>query len=117
MKSEGKIPEPARFYSISGEEKSCKSRIANESHCKMAANHMGIARFVQTYGNGYDLPRGCISEKKEIFIRVGNISVSEDIHYIYWNPLGVAVSNDKSIREVCYDPKRRFDGKNECVYK
>ena len=78
---------------------------------------MGSARFVQTYGNGYDLPRGCISEKKEIFIRVWNISVRRYTRYIYWNPLGVAVSNDKSIREVCYDPKRRFDGKNKCGYK
>ena len=72
---------------------------------------MAIARFVKTYGNGYDLPRGCLSEKKEILIRVGNISVPKDIRYIYWNPHGVAVSNDKSIKEVCYDSKRRFDGK------
>ena len=78
---------------------------------------MGIARFVQTYGNGYDFPKGCISEKKQILIQVENISVPKDIRYIYWNPLGVALSNDNSIREVCYDPKRRFDGKNECVYE
>ena len=30
--------------------------------------------------------------------------------FVYWNPNGVATSNDKLIRTICYNPHKAIDG-------
>ena len=32
--------------------------------------------------------------------------------FVYWNPNGVAISNDKYIRTLCYNPHKDMDGTN-----
>ena len=63
---------------------------------------MKILKFVESSGNGYDLPKGCVLE-------ILNFEVP---YLMYWNPNGIAISNDFSIRTVCYDPRKAVDGTN-----
>ena len=70
--------------------------IQSLQECQEAQNLLQIyeeyfkdSKFVHAYGNGTDLPFGCISD------RVSNK------HYVYWNPGGTAISNDPNIRTIC----------------
>ena len=63
---------------------------------------MKILKFVESSGNGYDLPKGCVLE----------ILNFETPYLMYWNPNGIAISNDFSIRAVCYNPHKAVDGTN-----
>ena len=94
---------------------------------------MKILPFVQPSGNGYDLPKGCIvqMDDKLLSINWGTERVKVDPNcddmkchqndctclrpgsiprFVYWNPNGVAISNDKFIRTICYNPHKAIDG-------
>ena len=89
--------------------------------------------FVEPSGNGYDLPKGCIvqMDDKLLSINWGTERVKVDPNcddmkchqndctclrpgsiprFVYWNPNGVAISNDKLIRTICYNPHKAMDG-------
>ena len=90
--------------------------------------------FVKTSGNGYDLPKGCIVQMDDRLLRqdidTGRIAVDPNCNnmachekmtciclnpgsiprFVYWNPNGVAISNDKLIRTICYNPHKAMDG-------
>ena len=90
--------------------------------------------FVEPSGNGYDLPKGCIVQMDDRVLRedfnTGRIEVDPRCNeitclqtitcrclkpgsiprFVYWNPNGVAISNDKFIRTVCYNPHKAMDG-------
>ena len=50
--------------------------------------------YVNLIGDGHDLPFGCISETL-------HHDTAHLLRRIYWNPEGVAVSNDDRIRQIC----------------
>ena len=74
--------------------KLCKNPVMNSTDCSRAANVLTGSTSVNGNGMGYDLPYGCISYK---------ISPKKDL--IFWNPLGVAISEDPKIRQVCSNVK------------
>ena len=68
----------------------------------MMANAEGFegASYVNLTGDGHDLPYGCILETLP--------HPSEDrSHWIYWNPMGVAISKDEHIRQICHSGKSK----------
>ena len=50
-------------------------------------------------GPGHDLPAGCI----------GDAVAPPHNPVVYWNPEGVAISNDPKLREICKDHSRTFE--------
>ena len=76
------------FLSMTGQY--CYSAVKNRFDCKRASNDFEGAIYVTAHGDGHALPRGCISDKSH-----------SDTHLIFWNPDGVALSNDPNIRQVC----------------
>ena len=50
--------------------------------------------YVNLTGDGYDLPHGCILDTMPHHSENG-------LQWIYWNPYGVALSNDTHIRQIC----------------
>ena len=98
------------------------SGISSKSECQAAVKTQpkGSNLFIDDMsGKGHDLPKGCIADalsrnKKSVWdpiIMIGNPKKA-----VYWNPEGVATSNDAKIREICaYDgQKGKID--NDCVH-
>ena len=98
-------------------------------------NLLKLLPFAQPSGKGYDLPNGCIVQMNDKSFRMnyntGKIEVAPNCnsttclppmclcldsaglklpHFMYWNPNGVAISNDESIRTLCYNPHKAPDG-------
>ena len=94
-------------------------------------NDFKILPFVRPSGNGYDLPKGCIVQMDDELFRLPDDGMSEVApncnnvtcvppecichrftfpRFVYWNPNGVAKSNDKYIRTLCYNPHKAMDG-------
>ena len=100
---------------------------------------MKILKFIQPSGNGYDLPKGCILEEIDVLTTVHWNNGTRDVTsgcnatictpctpppcipdcecriikapgFVYWNPTGVAISNDRSVREICYHPHKAMTG-------
>ena len=87
-------------YVLSKIGSNCNNPVNNTNDCKEAATLTLNATFVNADGDGYDLPYGCVSDK-----------VTSGQHRLYWNPKGVAVSNDPNVRQVCKESVgTRFDG-------
>ena len=85
------------MYSLSPLGKMCTYPIKSESRCRIAAEILNYAKgYVPAPGDGHDLPYGC---------------VLAGTGHIFWNPEGVALSNDISTRTVCYTPEEAYDGK------
>ena len=78
----------------------CREPITDDTDCKMIANAEGFegASYVNLTGDGHDLPYGCILETLPH-------DTAHLLPRIYWNPEGVAVSNDERIRQVCLSGK------------
>ena len=78
----------------------CREPISDDTNCKMMANAEGFegASYVNLTGDGHDLPYGCILETLPH-------DTAHLLPRIYWNPKGVAVSNDERIRQVCLSGK------------
>ena len=79
--------------------------IQSLQECQKAQNMLQMhdeyfkdSTFVHALGNGTDLPFGCISDK-----------VSNK-HYIYWNPEGMAISQDPNIRTICIQRNGKYQG-------
>ena len=72
----------------------CKNPINSEARCRIAAEALKIAHYVLASGDGHDLPYGCVMATGHVF----------------WNPKGVAQSNDYSTRTLCYTPEEFYDG-------
>ena len=103
------VLEHIHYYSLSTVGRPCHNPIVNEARCRKAArvinkgwDHSKDLRFVQPSGNGYDLPKGCIMEM--------NPAYPAFPRFVYWNPNGVALSNDPSFRTICYNPDKPIDG-------
>ena len=64
-------------------------------------------KYVETSGNGYDLPSGCVVE---LFRMFGGPFLVERPKLMYWNPNGIAISNDPKFRTVCYNPHKAMEG-------
>ena len=98
-------------------------------------NFLKLLPFVQPSGKGYDLPNGCIVQMNDKSFRMnyntGKIELAPNCnsttclppmclcldsagvklpHFMYWNPNGFAISNDESIRTLCYNPHKAPDG-------
>ena len=67
-------------------------------------------RFVETSGNGYDLPNGCVVELVKMM--PPKPYQPKIPRFMYWNANGTAISNDPSFRTVCYNPQKAKDGIN-----
>ena len=83
-------------YKLSNVGESFREPISDDTDCKMIANAgvLESSSYMKLTGDGHDLPYGCILE-----------TFSNDTGHlfprIYWNPEGVAVSNDERIRQLC----------------
>ena len=66
--------------------------------------------FLQSSDNGYDLPKGCISEVICFLSEDDHVPCRQVPRFVYWNPNGIAISNDIRIRTVCYNPPNSYDG-------
>ena len=65
------------------------SGIVSKSDCKSSVKSPDV--FIDNpMGKGHDLPSGCIVD-----------ALSLNRKSVYWNPDGVATSNDPKIRQVC----------------
>ena len=64
----------------------------------LAADAFPQTEYIFAKGTGHDLPYGCIMQ-----IAKGRYGQELYSHYLYWNPEGVALSNDPDIRTVCFD--------------
>ena len=78
----------------------CREPIYDDTACKIMADAEVFegSSYVNLTGEGHDLPYGCILETLP----------HDTVHLsprIYWNPEGVAVSNDERIRQVCLSGK------------
>ena len=70
------------------------SGIASKSECKASVKSPDV--FIDDpMGKGHDLPSGCIAD-----------ALSLNKKSVYWNPGGVATSNDPKVREVCAQNRR-----------
>ena len=106
--------------------KLCDSPISNEARCRKAAELLikdaqeqnstfPILQFVISSDNGHDLPKGCILEMAT-GVSLPPICNWEPCppqipRFVYWNPKGVAISNDPSFKTICYHPNKTIDGK------
>ena len=94
-------------------------------------NEFKILPFVRPSGNGYDLPKGCIVQMDDELFSMnsdtGRMEVAPHCNmtclppkcmchrfvfprFVYWNPNGAGISNDKYIRTLCYNPHKAMDG-------
>ena len=98
------------------------SGISSKSECQAAVKTQpkGSNLFIDDMsGKGHDLPKGCIADalslnKKSVWdpiIMIGNPKKA-----VYWNPEGVATSNDAKIREICAYNGQKGKINNDCVY-
>ena len=98
------------------------SGISSKSECQAAVKTQpgGSNRFIDDMsGKGHDLPKGCIADAlslNKISIWDPIIMIGNPKKAVYWNPEGVATSNDAKIREICAHngPKGKID--NDFVY-
>ena len=85
------------MYSLSPFGKMCIDPIRSESRCRTAAEILNYGKgYVLASGDGHDLPYGC---------------VLAGTGHIFWNPEGVALSNDYTTRTICYTSEEAYDGK------
>ena len=84
---------------MSGVGKVCENHVENESTCQESASLLKDRQYVKAKGVGADLPFGCISDKTDV-----------DNHLVYWNPNGVAVSNDPLVRQICLQKEDPLKG-------
>ena len=63
--------------------------------CKNAGKEILDAVYIETEGDGYDLPYGCIWD-----------ATRPEKYFSYWNPNGVVISRDPKIRQICFDSGR-----------
>ena len=96
-------------------------------------NSFKIFPYVRPSGNGYDLPKGCIVQMDDELFSMnsdtGGMEVAPNCNmtcqppncmchrfvfprFVYWNPNGAAISNDKYIRTLCYNPHKAMAGIN-----
>ena len=68
----------------------CQNPVKNKEECQVAARLANREGLSDAYGNGTDLPFGCVSDR-----------MSLSTHHIYWNPKGKFISADPKIRQVC----------------
>ena len=98
------------------------SGISSKSECQAAVKTQpkGSNLFIDDMsGKGHDLPKGCIADalslnKESVWdpiIMIGNLKKA-----VYWNPEGVATSNDAKIREICAYNGQKGKINNDCVY-
>ena len=118
----GKDSDSIHSYSLSAVGKPCNNPIKSESRCRKAAEVLKLndraggigeieTHFLQSSDNGYDLPKGCISEVICFISEDDHIPCRQVPRFVYWNPNGIAISNDIRIRTVCYNPPNSYDGK------
>ena len=69
----------------------CLDPVSTAMEC-VAASRQFQATKVHVEGNGHDLPFGCILDQSPNYIRK-----------VYWNPSGVALSADSTVRQICRD--------------
>ena len=109
-------------YSISMVGKLCDSPISNEARCRKAAEVLindaqeqnstwPMLQFVLSSDNGHDLPQGCILEMATDTICIGGPPCPFVPRFVYWNPKGIAISNDPFYKTICYHPNKTIDGK------
>ena len=80
--------------------KVCENSIDKKEICITSANQFSKIEFMVGNGTGVDLPKGCILDK-----------TNEEHHYVFWNPNGVAISEDPKIREICFENEDPLEGK------
>ena len=63
----------------------------------LAADALPLTEFVSAKGTGHDMPYGCI-------IQTANGAKGQVLRsrYLYWNPEGVALSDDPDVQTVCF---------------
>ena len=67
--------------------------VASKPQCQAIAKPPNVDAFYDNMrGKGHDLPKGCVADA---------LSLNTANPIVYWNPEGVATSNDKKIREIC----------------
>ena len=82
-------------FALSNAGESCEVPVSDETLCEKIGNIKGLSfTYVNLTGEGVDLPYGCISDTLPSNPPYG-------AHRLYWNPLGIAVSNDTHIRQIC----------------
>ena len=82
-------------FALSNAGESCEIPVSDETLCEKIGNVKGLSfTYVNLTGEGVDLPYGCISDTLPSNPPYGT-------HSLYWNPLGIAVSNDTHIRQIC----------------
>ena len=99
------------FFQISGEDENqfklsriatpCQSPVNNMNECYTAANlaKSTLLTSENKTGQGIDLPSGCISDRSNL-----------GIHYVFWNPKGVALSSDSRVRSICKESDFSYEG-------
>ena len=96
-------------FALSNAGDTCKVPVSDETLCEKIGNIKGLSF---TYGNmtgeGVDVPYGCISDTL-------HSNPPHGAPRLYWNPLGVAVSNDTDIRQICVAGKQEKELQPICV--
>ena len=89
-------------FKLSKDGKSCRYPISDHTVCKMVAEAKIFegSSYANLTGDGHDLPFGCILET------LPHPSADRS-HWIYWNPMGVSISRDEHIRQICHSGKSR----------
>ena len=78
-------------FALSNAGESCEVPVSDETLCEKIGNIKGLSfTYVNLTEEGVDLAYGCISEQ-----------IHSDAFRLYWNPLGIAISNDTYIRQIC----------------
>ena len=80
---------------MAGIGKVCDHGVVSQKECKNAAKPGAVdekSEFRVALGRGHDLPRGCILD-----------TMPTKMSFVYWNPVGVAISNSTKIRLICRD--------------
>ena len=80
----------------------CREPIYDDTACKIMADAEVFegSSYVNLTGEGHDLPYGCILET------LPHPSADRS-HWIDWNPMGISISRDEHIRQICHSGKSR----------
>ena len=81
----------------------CQNPVKNKEECQVAARLANREGLSDAYGNGTDLPFGCVSDR-----------MSLSTHHIYWNPKGKFISADPKVRQVCRERGQGNFRSNTC---
>ena len=87
---------PPMTFNISRVGELCENPVETK-HCQMAAEYFPNATYAAIRESGFAvdfanaMPYGCIWD-----------TVTQDKTYVYWNPNGSVLSNDRNIRQICY---------------